>query len=160
MFIASPQQGDLRFSGPPSGQDAGGGARTRDRSVPVDLRADSLATVPPTFRSTEAERVATTWKTAIGRWMKINGEWEDHYYLVLGLAQISKTSDIPLYSVLRSTVGVGGTVASDYALRSAVTLLSRARTPSATPWPDGGPLSLRSPCCDWPYIQRPKTNFS
>ncbi|GFO01060.1 hypothetical protein PoB_002756500 [Plakobranchus ocellatus] len=44
----SPQQGDLRFSGPPSGQDAGGGARTRDRRVPVDLRADSLATVPPT----------------------------------------------------------------------------------------------------------------
>ncbi|GFO17990.1 hypothetical protein PoB_004449500 [Plakobranchus ocellatus] len=30
---------------------AGGGARTRDRRVPVDLRADSLATVPPTPRS-------------------------------------------------------------------------------------------------------------
>ncbi|GFN77371.1 hypothetical protein PoB_000387700 [Plakobranchus ocellatus] len=45
---ASPQQGDLRLSGPPSGQDAGGGARTRDRRVPADLRADSLATVPPT----------------------------------------------------------------------------------------------------------------
>ncbi|GFN95230.1 hypothetical protein PoB_002173600 [Plakobranchus ocellatus] len=44
----SPQQGDLRLSGPPSGQDAGGGARTRDRRVPADLRADSLATVPPT----------------------------------------------------------------------------------------------------------------
>ncbi|GFO15554.1 hypothetical protein PoB_004205900 [Plakobranchus ocellatus] len=42
---ASPQQGDLRLSGPPSGQDAGGGARTRDRRVPADLRADSLATV-------------------------------------------------------------------------------------------------------------------
>ncbi|GFO12844.1 hypothetical protein PoB_003934900 [Plakobranchus ocellatus] len=47
---ASPQQGDLRLSGPPSGQDAGGGARTRDRRVPADLRADSLATVPPTPR--------------------------------------------------------------------------------------------------------------
>ncbi|GFO14205.1 chemosensory receptor a [Plakobranchus ocellatus] len=45
---ASPQQGDLRLSGPPSGQGAGGGARTRDRKVPADLRADSLATVPPT----------------------------------------------------------------------------------------------------------------
>ncbi|GFN95812.1 hypothetical protein PoB_002231800 [Plakobranchus ocellatus] len=45
---SSPQQGDLRLSGPPSGQDAGGGARTRDRRVPADLRADSLATVPPT----------------------------------------------------------------------------------------------------------------
>ncbi|GFO38156.1 hypothetical protein PoB_006466100 [Plakobranchus ocellatus] len=44
----SPQQGDLRLSGPPSGQGAGSGARTRDRKVPADLRADSLATVPPT----------------------------------------------------------------------------------------------------------------
>ncbi|GFN88976.1 hypothetical protein PoB_001548200 [Plakobranchus ocellatus] len=45
-----PQQGDLRLSGPPSGQGAGGGARTRDRSVKsaASLRADSLATVPPT----------------------------------------------------------------------------------------------------------------
>ncbi|GFO16717.1 hypothetical protein PoB_004322200 [Plakobranchus ocellatus] len=48
VCIASPQQGDLRLSDPPSGQGAGGGARTRDRRVPVDLRADSLATVPPT----------------------------------------------------------------------------------------------------------------
>ncbi|GFO28272.1 hypothetical protein PoB_005477700 [Plakobranchus ocellatus] len=47
-FEASPQQGDLRLSGPPSGQGAGGGTRTRDRRVPADLRADSLATVPPT----------------------------------------------------------------------------------------------------------------
>ncbi|GFO06467.1 hypothetical protein PoB_003297200 [Plakobranchus ocellatus] len=46
--ILGPQQGDLRLSGPPSGQGAGGGARTRDRKVPADLRADSLATVPPT----------------------------------------------------------------------------------------------------------------
>ncbi|GFN85532.1 hypothetical protein PoB_001203800 [Plakobranchus ocellatus] len=45
---ASPQQGDLRLSGPPSGQGVGGGARTRDRMVPADLRADSPATVPPT----------------------------------------------------------------------------------------------------------------
>ncbi|GFN87782.1 hypothetical protein PoB_001428800 [Plakobranchus ocellatus] len=48
QFGTSPQQGDLRLSGPPSGQDAGGGAQTRDRRVPADLRADSLATVPPT----------------------------------------------------------------------------------------------------------------
>ncbi|GFN74632.1 hypothetical protein PoB_000113800 [Plakobranchus ocellatus] len=41
-------QCDLRLSGPPSGQGAGGGARTRNRKVPADLRADSLATVPPT----------------------------------------------------------------------------------------------------------------
>ncbi|GFO33117.1 hypothetical protein PoB_005962200 [Plakobranchus ocellatus] len=43
-----PQQGDLRLSGPPSGQGAGSGARTRDRRVPADLRADSQATVLPT----------------------------------------------------------------------------------------------------------------
>ncbi|GFN88539.1 hypothetical protein PoB_001504500, partial [Plakobranchus ocellatus] len=39
FYIASPQQGDLRLLSPPSGQDAGGGARTRDRRVPADLRA-------------------------------------------------------------------------------------------------------------------------
>ncbi|GFO37238.1 hypothetical protein PoB_006374300 [Plakobranchus ocellatus] len=44
LYIASPQQGDLKLSGPPSGQGAGGGDRTRDRRVPADLRADSLAT--------------------------------------------------------------------------------------------------------------------
>ncbi|GFO25759.1 craniofacial development protein 2-like [Plakobranchus ocellatus] len=44
---ASPQQGDLRLSGPPSGQGAGSGARTCDRKVPADLRADSQATVLP-----------------------------------------------------------------------------------------------------------------
>ncbi|GFN92738.1 endonuclease-reverse transcriptase [Plakobranchus ocellatus] len=44
----SPQQGVLRLSDPPSGQDASGGARTRDRRVPANLRADSPATVPPT----------------------------------------------------------------------------------------------------------------
>ncbi|GFO44991.1 hypothetical protein PoB_007149600 [Plakobranchus ocellatus] len=51
---ASPQQGDLRLSGLPSGQDASGGARTRDRRVPADRRAYSLATVPPAPRKTKA----------------------------------------------------------------------------------------------------------
>ncbi|GFO16806.1 hypothetical protein PoB_004331100 [Plakobranchus ocellatus] len=37
-----------RLSGPPSGRGASGEARTRDRRVPADVRADSLATVPPT----------------------------------------------------------------------------------------------------------------
>ncbi|GFO17605.1 hypothetical protein PoB_004411000 [Plakobranchus ocellatus] len=45
---ASPQQGDLRLSGPPSCQGAGSGAPNRDRKVPADLREDSLATVPRT----------------------------------------------------------------------------------------------------------------
>ncbi|GFO03448.1 hypothetical protein PoB_002995300 [Plakobranchus ocellatus] len=47
LYIASPQQGDLRLLGPPSGQGAGSGARTRDRRVPADLRADSLTTDAP-----------------------------------------------------------------------------------------------------------------
>ncbi|GFO08413.1 hypothetical protein PoB_003491800 [Plakobranchus ocellatus] len=45
--LASPQQGDLRLLGPPSGQGAGSGARTRARRVLADLRAESLTTVPP-----------------------------------------------------------------------------------------------------------------
>ncbi|GFN76081.1 hypothetical protein PoB_000258700 [Plakobranchus ocellatus] len=48
VFVFSLQQSDLRFSGTPSGQGAGGGARTRDRRVLEDLRADSLANGPPT----------------------------------------------------------------------------------------------------------------
>ncbi|GFN74353.1 hypothetical protein PoB_000085900 [Plakobranchus ocellatus] len=47
-LFCHPDQGDLRLSGPPSGQDASDEARTRDRRVPANLRADSLATVPPT----------------------------------------------------------------------------------------------------------------
>ncbi|GFO12680.1 hypothetical protein PoB_003918500 [Plakobranchus ocellatus] len=43
--------------------------------------------------------------------------------------------------------GIGGTVVSESALRSAGTLLSRVRAPPPAPWPDGGPKSLRSPCC-------------
>ncbi|GFN75785.1 hypothetical protein PoB_000229100 [Plakobranchus ocellatus] len=43
----SSQQDDLRFSGPPSCRGADSGAEIRDRRVPADLRADSLATVPP-----------------------------------------------------------------------------------------------------------------
>ncbi|GFO00407.1 hypothetical protein PoB_002691200 [Plakobranchus ocellatus] len=45
---ASPQQGDIKLLGPPSDQDADGMARTHGRRVPADIRADSLATVPPT----------------------------------------------------------------------------------------------------------------
>ncbi|GFO49732.1 hypothetical protein PoB_007623700 [Plakobranchus ocellatus] len=47
LYIASPHQGDLRLSGRPSGQGASGGARTRDRRIPADLRVDSLPTVRP-----------------------------------------------------------------------------------------------------------------
>ncbi|GFN96366.1 hypothetical protein PoB_002287200 [Plakobranchus ocellatus] len=44
--------------------------------------------------------------------------------------------------------GVGGTMASVSALRSAGTPLSRVRAPPPASWPDGGPESLRSPCCE------------
>ncbi|GFO43154.1 hypothetical protein PoB_006965900 [Plakobranchus ocellatus] len=47
----------------------------------------------------------------------------------------------------QSSRGVGSTVACESALRSAGTLLSRVRAPLPAPWPDGGPKSLRSPCC-------------
>ncbi|GFN78444.1 hypothetical protein PoB_000495000 [Plakobranchus ocellatus] len=43
LYIATPQQ---VISGFPSDQGADGGARTHDRSVPADLRADSPATEP------------------------------------------------------------------------------------------------------------------
>ncbi|GFN98768.1 melatonin-related receptor [Plakobranchus ocellatus] len=46
-IFSSPQQGDLRLSG----HDAGGGARTRDRRLPIDLRGDTLAAEPPTSRN-------------------------------------------------------------------------------------------------------------
>ncbi|GFN73564.1 hypothetical protein PoB_000007000 [Plakobranchus ocellatus] len=48
LYIASPQQDDLRLLGPPLDQGTGGGARTRDRRVVADLRMDSLTTVPLT----------------------------------------------------------------------------------------------------------------
>ncbi|GFO47741.1 hypothetical protein PoB_007424600 [Plakobranchus ocellatus] len=54
--------------------------------------------------------------------------------------------------------GVGGTVASESALRSAGTLLSRVRAPPPAPWPDGGPESLRSPCCGLAIYKTRVTN--
>ncbi|GFO34629.1 hypothetical protein PoB_006113400 [Plakobranchus ocellatus] len=61
LYTVSPQQGDLRLSGCPSGQGVGGGARTRDRRFPANLRAASLAAVPPSesrkFMSGLAENV-------------------------------------------------------------------------------------------------------
>ncbi|GFN85039.1 hypothetical protein PoB_001154500 [Plakobranchus ocellatus] len=60
----SPQQGNLKLSGPPSGKGAGGGARTRDRWIPADLRADSL-TVPPTPRILEAATTSGVKRTIV-----------------------------------------------------------------------------------------------
>ncbi|GFO43615.1 hypothetical protein PoB_007012000 [Plakobranchus ocellatus] len=55
--------------------------------------------------------------------------------------------------------GVCGTVASESALRSAGTLLSRVRAPPPAPWPDGGPESLRSPCCGLALYKKPNQEF-
>ncbi|GFN89764.1 hypothetical protein PoB_001627000 [Plakobranchus ocellatus] len=56
---------------------------------------------------------------------------------------------------LHSFGGLGGTVASESALRSAGTFLSRVRAPPPAPWPDGGPESLRSPCCGLAIYKKP-----
>ncbi|GFO40319.1 hypothetical protein PoB_006682400 [Plakobranchus ocellatus] len=40
LYTVSPQQGDLRLSGPSLDQDAGGGTRTRYIWVSADLRAN------------------------------------------------------------------------------------------------------------------------
>ncbi|GFO12227.1 hypothetical protein PoB_003873200 [Plakobranchus ocellatus] len=66
----------------------------------------------------------------------------------LSLSDISNyLSTILLYSAPAASGGVGGTLASESALRSAGTFLSRVRAPLPAPWPDGGPESLRSPYC-------------
>ncbi|GFO12646.1 GDP-l-fucose synthase [Plakobranchus ocellatus] len=46
ILSVNPLQGDIRLSGPLSGQDTGSGAPTRDRRVSADLMAVSLASVP------------------------------------------------------------------------------------------------------------------
>ncbi|GFN78318.1 hypothetical protein PoB_000482400 [Plakobranchus ocellatus] len=61
LGLASPQQGDHWLSGPPSGQGTGGGARTRNRRVPADLRTDSLATVPGSVRRSDSLDIRVLW---------------------------------------------------------------------------------------------------
>ncbi|GFN98806.1 hypothetical protein PoB_002531200 [Plakobranchus ocellatus] len=54
--------------------------------------------------------------------------------------------------------GVDGSVASESALRivrSAGTLLSRARATPPAPWPDGGSESLKSPYCGLAIYKNP-----
>ncbi|GFN79852.1 hypothetical protein PoB_000635800 [Plakobranchus ocellatus] len=48
LWTASPQQGDLRFSGPTPGQGAGGLAQTHARRVLTDFTAGLLSTMPST----------------------------------------------------------------------------------------------------------------
>ncbi|GFO40599.1 hypothetical protein PoB_006710400 [Plakobranchus ocellatus] len=54
--IASRQQDDRKLSGPPPGKGAHGGARTRDRRVPADIKADSIKTMKIARRITEQIR--------------------------------------------------------------------------------------------------------
>ncbi|GFO18666.1 hypothetical protein PoB_004517100 [Plakobranchus ocellatus] len=60
-------------------------------------------------------------------------------------------------STLRGLGGVGSTVACESVLRSAGTLLSRVRAPLPAPLPDGGPESLRSPCCGLAIYKKTQT---
>ncbi|GFO28123.1 general transcription factor ii-i repeat domain-containing 2-like protein [Plakobranchus ocellatus] len=48
LAIIGKIEADLKPSGPPSGQGAGGGARARERKVPSYFRASLLSTVLPT----------------------------------------------------------------------------------------------------------------
>ncbi|GFO08119.1 hypothetical protein PoB_003462400 [Plakobranchus ocellatus] len=54
-------------------------------------------------------------------------------------------NDVKLISP--SVRGVGGTAASESALKSAETILSLVRALPSALWPDEGPESLRSSCC-------------
>ncbi|GFO43647.1 hypothetical protein PoB_007015200 [Plakobranchus ocellatus] len=117
----SPQQGDLRLSGSPSGRNARGGARTRYRRVPalVSYLLHSLPEEPP-------HHVCHC----------------GHGNLVLPPKDTAQNISLHQCSLPFLERGVGGTVASESALRSAGTLLSRVRAPPPAPWPDGGPESL------------------
>ncbi|GFO37731.1 hypothetical protein PoB_006423600 [Plakobranchus ocellatus] len=98
-YEASPQQGDPRLSGPPSVQATGDTARTRDRKVPADHRADSLSTMPPPppiglvgqinpsdaylFYSTNVDRIHLVW------------------FLISNLELAAKADELPLLAKLR-----------------------------------------------------------
>ncbi|GFO20082.1 hypothetical protein PoB_004658700, partial [Plakobranchus ocellatus] len=45
LYIAKPQQDDLRLSSPSSGQGTDGGARTSDKRVCADLRAMAVGEI-------------------------------------------------------------------------------------------------------------------
>ncbi|GFO14123.1 hypothetical protein PoB_004062800 [Plakobranchus ocellatus] len=61
---------------PPSSQVAGGGARTRDRRIPADIRADSLATVPPTPPcDVTAKSLTQVPPTVNGHYITLPAQW-------------------------------------------------------------------------------------
>ncbi|GFN97219.1 hypothetical protein PoB_002372500 [Plakobranchus ocellatus] len=130
MYIACRQRGDLRLSGPPPSKDASGGAQTRNRDVPEDLRADSLSTLPPTPPKRE------------GKHIKVN-------------RKLPRTNMLSSFSR-----GFGSPVVSESALRSVATVLSRVRTSPPAPWSAGGPKSLRSSCCGVAFYENQTSSSS
>ncbi|GFO32478.1 transglutaminase [Plakobranchus ocellatus] len=74
-----------------------------------------------------------------------------------GGLRLSRTVFVGDFSPFALTTigGVGGTVASESALRSAGTVQSRVRAPTPAPRPDGGPQSLRSPFCGVAVHKKP-----
>ncbi|GFN77590.1 hypothetical protein PoB_000409600 [Plakobranchus ocellatus] len=108
-----------------STQGANGGAQTRDKRVFADLRADSLATVPPT----PLER----------------GGWEEEKES----ARKKGAMEEKMESGREHKGGIGDTVNSEPALRSAGFVLSWVQTPPTVLWPDGERENLRTPCCCW-----------
>ncbi|GFO28447.1 hypothetical protein PoB_005495200 [Plakobranchus ocellatus] len=76
-------------------------------------------------------------------------------YIKFNISQQNSWTGFPRKRKEANQGGVGSTVACESALRSAGTLLSRVRAPLPAPWPDGGPESLRSPCCGLAVYKNP-----
>ncbi|GFN75062.1 hypothetical protein PoB_000156800 [Plakobranchus ocellatus] len=114
--MASPQQDDLRLLGPPLASGADGEARTRDRRVPADLRADSQATLPPTPLLQTKKRE----KAAENQLCSTNDN--AHFSVQVSIERAVSASQIQSHSVAWS---VGGLVDSKTALRSAGNILLR-----------------------------------
>ncbi|GFN86155.1 hypothetical protein PoB_001266100 [Plakobranchus ocellatus] len=72
-----------------------------------------------------------------------------------GYSQPFEAFATPAYFHLTQGKSNGGKIASESALRSAGTILSRVRALPQAPWCEAGPENLRSPCCGL-AIQKPK----
>ncbi|GFO06521.1 hypothetical protein PoB_003302600 [Plakobranchus ocellatus] len=70
---------------------------------------------------------------------------------------VTEWTGLRLGEALHKRWGVGGTVACEFALRSAGSLLSRIPAPPSVSRPDGRHGSLRSPCCGLAIYKTPKT---
>ncbi|GFO42276.1 hypothetical protein PoB_006878100 [Plakobranchus ocellatus] len=161
-----PQQGDHWLSCPPSSQGAGGGTRFPAERSPIGLREiyqkneRGKKTNESVLEEVKLERsiIKTTRRRQLEfprhicrhkslERLAITGKIEGIRSKDFGVKQsTNSTSTSSTTSREEGGGGVGGTVACESALRSAVTLLSRVRAPPSAPRPDGGPKSLRLPC--------------